>query len=79
VREFESSHWEGQLIVHMPEKGAVLSGDALYIRQDDEEEIARLLAAIDALDAARFIDSHEDGVMTRGQVETYLREYVRTL
>jgi glyoxylase-like metal-dependent hydrolase (beta-lactamase superfamily II) len=79
VREFESSHWDGQLIVHIPEKAVVFLGDALYIREDDEAEIARLLEAIDALGAAWFIYSHADGVMTRGQVETYLREYVASL
>lgn len=79
VREFESSHWEGQLIVHILEKGVVFLGDALYIRQDDEEEIARLLAELDALDADRFIDSHAGGVMNRRQVEAYLREYVKEL
>jgi glyoxylase-like metal-dependent hydrolase (beta-lactamase superfamily II) len=79
VREFESSHLEGQLIVHIPEKGVVFLGDALYIRGDDEAEIARLLAAIDTLDAEIFIDSHADGVMTRAQVEAYLREYVAEL
>lgn len=79
VRELESSHWEGQLIVSVPEKGVVFLGDALYIKEDDEAEIARLLAAIDTLEAAWFIDSHGDGVMTRGQVEVFLREYAASL
>ncbi len=79
VREVESSHIEGQLIVHVPEEGVVFLGDALYIERNDEEEIARLLAAIDALDAERFIDSHADEVISRRQVETYLREYARDL
>ena len=50
VRELESSHWEGQLIVSVPEKGVVFLGDALYIKEDDEAEWP-LLAAIDALRA----------------------------
>jgi len=79
AREFESSHWNGQLIVHIPEKGVVFLGDALYITDDDEAEIARLLAAIDALDAASFIRSHGDGIMTRGQLEAFLREYAASL
>ena len=35
--------------------------------------------AIDTLEAAWFIDSHGDGVMTRGQVEVFLREYAASL
>ena len=79
VREFESSHLQGQVVVHVPEKGVVFLGDALYIKQGDEEEIARVLAQIDALDAESFIDSHEGALITREQVETYLREYVAEL
>jgi glyoxylase-like metal-dependent hydrolase (beta-lactamase superfamily II) len=79
AREFESSHWDGQLIVHIPEKGVVFLGDALYIREENEAEIAQVLDTIDSLGATWFIYSHADAVMTRAQVETHLREYAASL
>ena len=79
VREFESSHLEGQVIVHVPEKGVAFLGDALCIREESEAEVARVLTQIDALDAEWFIQSHDDEVMTHEQVEAYLREDLEEL
>ena len=41
-----------------------------------KQEVRDLLTMLDGLDAEWFIDSHVDGVLTREQVETHLRDYV---
>jgi glyoxylase-like metal-dependent hydrolase (beta-lactamase superfamily II) len=79
VREIPSSHSGDAVILCVPEKRLVFLGDVLYLRKDSERELGDLLHLLDGLDAEWFIDSHVDGVMTREQVKTHLRDYARRL
>jgi glyoxylase-like metal-dependent hydrolase (beta-lactamase superfamily II) len=79
VREIASSHSGDAVILRIPEKRLVFLGDVLYLRKNSERELCDLLTMLDGLDARWFIDSHVDGVMTREQVKTHLREYASGL
>ena len=79
VREIPSSHSGDAVILCVPEKRLVFLGDVLYLRKNSERELGDLLHLLDGLGAEWFIDSHVDGVMTREQVKTHLRDYARSL
>ena len=76
VREIASSHSGDAVVLVIPEKRFAFLGDVLYLRQNNEVEVRDLLNVLDGLDAEWFIDSHVDGVLTREQLETHLRDYV---
>ena len=79
VREIASSHSGDAVILSVPKKKFVFLGDVLYLQENSEGQVRDLLAVLAGLDADWFIDSHVDGVLTRAQVETHLRDYVRGL
>ena len=79
VREIPSSHSGDGVILVLPEKRFAFLGDVLYLRKNSERQLRDLLIMLDGLDAEWFIDSHVEGVMTREQVETHLRDYARSL
>jgi glyoxylase-like metal-dependent hydrolase (beta-lactamase superfamily II) len=79
VHEIRGGHSGDAVVMFVPEKKVLFLGDVLYLREDREEDIAALLATLAAFGAEWFIDGHANTIMTRDEMERYLREYLSEL
>lgn len=75
LKEIKTSHSNDSIYGYVPEEKLVFLGDILYLKNESETEIERILGIMKKTNAKYFIDSHVDKVMSYKEMEKHYRKY----